>query len=77
MTYKETIKEKKLKNNIVKIGQHCWATLDDKLLVVLKVTKNTYVACGAWECSINAESLTLINIINRPPNHQLTTLYYL
>lgn len=65
-----------LKDEYVKIGDHCWALLEGELLVVLK-TKNNYEVCGAWECGVCSSRLELLEIIIKPVNHENTELLYL
>lgn len=66
-----------MENKDVKIGQHCWAIMENKLVVVLKDEDEGYEVCGAWECGTSAKSLTLLEIINKPKNYDETKLYYL
>lgn len=65
-----------MKNEDVKIGQHCWAIMDNELLVVLKIKEKNYVVCGDWECEVIAHELELIEIINIPQKHEDKKLYY-
>ena len=60
----------------MKAGQHCWATCDGKLMVVLKEEDGYFQVCGAWECGIGIDNIELISIIERPELHENTELYY-
>jgi len=66
-----------VKNKDVQIGQHCWAILSEKLLVVLKIEAQEYNVCGEWECSIDADKLEILQIIDKPKGYKNTGLYYL
>ena len=64
-------------NNETIIGEHYWATLDDRLLVVLR-DKDGYEVCGPWECGLllDAKRLVILEHIKRPAGHESTVLYY-
>ena len=68
-----------MKNEAVKIGQHCWALFrrTNMLLVVLKVTSNRYEVCGAWECGAAADDLDILAIIELPEDYKEYEIYYL
>ena len=66
-----------MKDEDVKIGDHCWATSQGELLVVLKVSDGGYEVCGACECGMNYDSIELISVIEKPPEHIDTSLYYI
>ena len=63
-------------NEEVKIGEHCWALSNDRLLIVLKSAPTFYEVCGAWECGIGADELEIIQVIPRPAAYENTKLYY-
>ena len=70
-----------IENKEVPIGAHCWALMNDKLLVVLKrasngVTCEGYEVCGAWECGVRPEEIDIIEIIKKPVGHKHTELSY-
>lgn len=65
-----------IKNEDVKLGQHCWATIGDRLLIVLKAEDEGYDVCGGWECGVSDKLITLLEIINKPVDHEDTTMYY-
>ena len=65
-----------MKNEDVKIGEHCWATSDGKLMVVLKREDGGFEVCGAWECGIGIDNIELIGIIDRPECYKDASLYY-
>lgn len=66
-----------MKNEDVKIGEHCWALSNGLLLVVLKVDSDSFEVCGAWECGVNADYLEILEVIPRPLGHETDLLYYL
>lgn len=66
-----------LKDSDVKIGQHCWALSNCKLLIVLKAEAGGYDVCGAWECGIGADEIEIISVIDKPEGFDSTQLYYL
>lgn len=63
-------------------GTHCWALLDDKLVVVIKsdlwkgVTECYFYVCGGWEGSVSERELTLLEVIARPLNYSDKEIYY-
>ena len=65
-----------IKDEDVKIGEHCWATSDGDLMVVLKAEDGGFQVCGAWGCGIGIDNIELIGIINRPEGYEDTRLYY-
>ncbi len=69
-----------ISNEDVNIGDHCWAILEEELLIVLKTTDgeiNDYQLCGDWECGCPAKWLDIISIIDKPNGHEATNLHYL
>jgi hypothetical protein len=65
-----------IKNENIKIGDHCWALSNNKLIVVLKTTDSVYALCGYWERSVTVEELNIISIIKKPAGHEKTKLFY-
>ncbi len=65
-----------MKHNEVKIGDHCWALLNNKLLIVLKISDSTYEVCGGWKSSVNIDKFNTISIIEKPEGYEDTELYY-
>jgi hypothetical protein len=67
----------KIKFEQLEIGQHLWGIQNGQLLVLMKdETGRGYEVCGAWECGASKESVEIIELIGRPPNHSRTQLCY-
>ncbi len=64
-----------MKDKDIKNGQHMWALIDKKLVVVLKVS-NGYTFCGEWDACVNFVSLEIIEFIEHPVNYEKTELYF-
>ena len=58
------------------VGAHFWATLDGKLVVMMKDRYSKFTVCGPWECPIREGDFEIIEIINRPAGHEADQLYY-
>jgi len=65
-----------INSDIVKPGEHCWALIDNELVIVLKDSDGDFAVCGYWECSVFEKGLKLIEIIPKPGSHIDTRLYY-
>ncbi len=65
-----------MKHNEVKIGDHCWTILNNKLLIVLKISDSTYEVCGGLNSSVNIDKFNTISIIEKPEGYEDTELYY-
>ena len=61
-----------------KIGNHYWATMDNKSLIVLKQGEDEFDVCGGWECSVSEseDNLKIISPIDRPEEIADLELYY-
>lgn len=59
----------------VNVGEHCWASCDSKLVVVLK-SSDGYSVCGPWECNVPVKDLILLEKIPKPSGYEKTELYY-
>ena len=59
----------------IEYGQHLWGLLDEELAIVAKDNIG-FTICGAWECIIPFENITLIELINKPENYKNTEYYY-
>lgn len=59
----------------LRANTHYWALLDGKLVVVLYDGED-FTACGAWEGSIPADQLYLIEKIRRPEKSRGVKLYF-
>ena len=69
-----------ISNEDVNIGDHCWAIMDEELVIVLKTKDgevNDYQLCGDWECGCPAKDLDIINIIVKPKGYRNIKLSYL
>lgn len=49
----------------LKVNEHFWASLDNKLVVYLKTGHGVYV-CGDWKGEVDEKDLTFIEYINKP-----------
>lgn len=58
------------------IGDHCWALMNNKLVMVVKMETEGYDVCGPWECGVGIDDLTLLEKVPRPEGHHTTELYY-
>jgi hypothetical protein len=56
-------------------GDHYWALAGSQLLVVMDAG-DRFEVCGAWECGMWENQLTLLEKIPRPAGHEKTELYY-
>jgi len=65
-----------LHNKNIPTGTHCWAIIQDKLLIVLKVDDHYYEVCGAWEGGIHDSEFNLISVIDKPQDYKDNELYY-
>lgn len=59
----------------IKIGDHFWGMMDDKLAVFIK-TKSGCYAAGEWECAIDIENIEFVSLIKRPNSVRKKELYY-
>jgi hypothetical protein len=69
-----------ISNEDVNIGDHCWAIIEEELVIALKTTDgeiNDYQLCGDWECGCPSKWLDIISIIDKPKGYENTTLSYL
>lgn len=57
-------------------GDHAWAVLQEKLVVVMRV-KDGYFVCGPWECGVDEDEVILLERIERPKSAKEMPLYYL
>lgn len=57
------------------IGEHYWALMEDKLVVVLK-TKEGYEVAGPWEGGVGSNEVKIISHISKPQQYKNTELYY-
>jgi hypothetical protein len=58
-------------------GQHFWAKMDDKLVMMMKSDVDEYHVCGAWECGVRKGEFDVIKVISLPAGFSNTDLYYL
>jgi len=67
-----------LRHDQMEPGDHAWATMRGKLVVVMRVSNgfSDYEVCGPWECGCNEEGVNLIKRLEIPKGHEQTQLYY-
>lgn len=62
---------KELKN-----GDHFWAILQGKLVVMVQDDYNEFAVCGPWEGLFNDSEFEFIELIKRPKGYEIMKLYY-
>lgn len=72
---KLNIPMKKLSHSDMLPGDHAWAFIAGKLVVVMRVSDG-YEVCGPWECGAGKKVVDLVSRIPRPTGFETTPLYY-
>ena len=54
-----------------------WASLDGKLVMMMKNKEGKYYVCGGWECPIRENDFEVIQEVPLPKNYSPDQLYYL
>lgn len=62
----------------LKIGDHFWALMHDKLVIITyKHDNNGFYLCrSSWECSLKRTDFKFIEMINKPVGYENIELYY-
>lgn len=62
----------------VVVGEHYWALMGetDELVVVMYVKSGFFEVCGAWECGVGWDDLTVVSHIPKPEGYEDRGLYY-
>lgn len=68
--------KEKIKFEDLKIGQHLWALLDNKLIMVAKFNNYGYEVCGDWECGIDKDDCEIIELVDIPEGFENFKMYY-
>ena len=64
-----------MKNEDIPEGSHIWALVDSEAMVLIKID-NDFFGAGPWEVSFKYESLSNIQIIERPVLFKHTNNYW-
>jgi len=60
----------------IQSGTHFWATMDSKLVMMMKDKEGDYYVCGGWECPIRENYFQIIETVSLPTNYTAENLYY-
>ncbi len=57
-------------------GDHAWAIMDNKLVMVMYDGNYGFDVCGPWEGGVSHKDIFLIEKVEKPQGYESTLLYY-
>lgn len=62
--------------NELATGDHFWALLDSKIIMMMMDKDGDFTVCGPWECPIRESDFEIIQLVDFPDGYDASKLYY-